>query len=356
MQIATEKSPEYLAAIEGAACVRRSDRAMLRVTGRDRAAWLHNLVTHHVKTVGVGEGNYAFALNVKGRILFDLNLLVREDAILLDVDRRWAEPALKHFGKYIIMEDVQVAEAAELNGRAAMLGPKAAAALAALGCPQAAAMALLGTVPIHVADADAMMFRSDFCGVHAFELAFAPQVEPAILQTLAASARGISGSTDGVDAGADGAGGERAAEISTETLEVLRIEAGIPSPVTELNEDVVPAETGQLARAVSFNKGCYLGQEVVERMHARHVVARLLTGLVIEGQVCPPPGAAILDPAGVNLGQVTSSCHSPALGRPIALGFVKAAAAQAGTALIVEWPGGRAPAITAMPPAPPGRA
>ncbi len=339
MQSATERSSEYRAAIEGAAWVRRSDRSMLRVVGKDRAAWLHNLVTNHVKTVGVGEGNYAFALNVKGRILFDLNLLVREDAILLDVDRRWTEPALKHFDKYIIMEDVQVSEAAELCGRAALLGPKAAAALAALGCPQAARMALLEATPIRIADADALVFRSDFCGVHAFELAFAPQIEPGIIQHLAASVRGVAA--------------ESPAAISMETLEVLRIEAGIPSPVTELNEDVVPAETGQLARAVNFNKGCYLGQEVVERMHARHVVARLLTGLIVEGQVCPPPGAAILDPAGLNLGQVTTSCHSPALGRPIALGYVKVAAAKAGTALIVEWPGERAPAITAMPPARP---
>lgn len=349
MQIATEKTTEYRAAVEGAAWARRPDRAMLRVTGKDRATWLHNLVTHHVKSVGVGEGNYAFALNVKGRILFDLNLLVREDAILLDVDRRWAEPALKHFNKYIIMEDVQVAEAAELSGRAALIGPRAAAALAALGCPQAARMALLEATPIRMADAEALVFRSDFCGVHAFDLAFSAQAEPAVLQHLAAGARSVAGKS----VAGESVSGESAATVSVETLGILRIESGIPYPISEINEDVVPAETGQLARAVNFNKGCYLGQEVVERMHARNVVSRLLTGLVLEGHDVPPRGAAILDAGGVSLGQVTSACHSPALDRPIALGYVKAAAAKAGTALFVEWPGGRAPAIAATPPARP---
>ncbi|MCC7291962.1 MAG: folate-binding protein YgfZ [Phycisphaerales bacterium] len=332
-----QTSGEFRAATEGAAWVLRTDRSMLRVTGKDRATWLHNLVTNHVKTVGVGEGNYAFALNVKGRILFDLNLLVRDEDILLDLDRRWVEPALKHFGKYIIMEDVQVAEAAELSGRAALVGPGAPAALATLGCPQAARMALLGAALIHLADAQALVFRSDFCGVHAFELVFAPQAGPAILQHLAASARSTAG--------------ESAAAVSMETLEILRIEAGFPSPGAELNEDVVPAETGQLARAVNFNKGCYLGQEVVERMHARNVVSRLLTGLLLEGQDVPPRGAGILDAAGANLGQVTSACYSPALDKPIALSYVKAAAAKAGTPLLVEWEGRRVRAMTALPTA-----
>src|SRR5262245_33220267 len=93
---------QYRIATQAAGLLPRTDRGLLDVTGNDRVAWLNNLVTNVVKTLRPGDGNYAFAPNMKGRTVFDLNLLVLEDRIWLDGDRRWLDSARKHLAKYTV--------------------------------------------------------------------------------------------------------------------------------------------------------------------------------------------------------------------------------------------------------------
>ena len=104
-----------------------------------------------------------------------------------------------------------------------------------------------------------------------------------------------------------------------------------------ITDEYLPAETRHLDRAVSYTKGCYLGQEVVERMRSRHVVARLLTALHIDGDVVSPPGARLYTDANQAVGVLTSSCHSIALNRVIGLGYVKASSASPGTNVQLAW-------------------
>jgi folate-binding protein YgfZ len=160
----------------------------------------------------------------------------------------------------------------------------------------------------------------------------------------------------------------KAVPVGDEAVQVRRIEAGIPWPGHEITDEYLPAETRQLDRAVNFQKGCYLGQEVVERMRSRHVVARQLVGLRMEGSTWPTsePGAQatgpsipdlksqILDPDGKPTGQVTSACHSPTLGCPIALAYVRTAHSTPGTQLTLAGDGPtRIPAVvTDLPFAP----
>src|SRR5262249_33657502 len=103
------------------------------VTGRDRAKWLHNLVTNAVTTLKPGDGNYAFAPSVKGRTVFDLNILVLEDFLLLDIDRRWIETARKHLEKYTITEDVLLKDQSEDFARLGVLGPATHEVIARMG-------------------------------------------------------------------------------------------------------------------------------------------------------------------------------------------------------------------------------
>jgi len=357
----------------GPALVDRSYRALLEVRGADRATWLHNLTTNQVKNLGRGEGNYAFVLNIQGRILFDANLLVRADSIWLDLDRRFLETAKKHFAKYVITEDVAVADRSEEFVRLGLVGAKAASLLSELGAPNAAAMAQLNHVTIDLSIADqsrdregadkqnrdcqgavpaavisnrsmpvaVLVVRHDFCGPFAVEL-FVP------------AGKAVDFWRAHVDSG-------RAVPVGNEAVQVRRIEAGIPWPGHEITDEYLPAETRQLVRAVSFQKGCYLGQEVVERMRSRHVVARQLVGLRIdtpspsEGEgrgegpkptgpssalstATTPPlqsgfGHTVLDSDGKPTGQVTSACHSPTLGCPIALAYVRTPHATPGTQL-----------------------
>lgn len=342
---------EYRALGAGPAIVDRSYRALLEVTGADRATWLHNLTTNQVKNLGRGEGNYAFVLNNQGRILFDVNILARAESIWVDLDRRFLQTAKKHFSKYAITEDVTVVDRSEEFVRLGLVGPKAVALLAELGAANAEAMAQLSHVTIQIPEADqshgrkladtntdqnrdcqgavhvsatvnrsmsvaVLVMRHDFCGPFAVEL-FVPA-------DRAVEFRGAM-----IDQ-------HRAIPVGDDAVQVHRIEAGIPWPGHEITDEYLPAETRQLERAVSFQKGCYLGQEVVERMRSRHVVARQLVGLRLDGPPIPALKSEVSDTEGKPMGHVTSSCHSQLLNCPIALAYVKTASSSTGSRLTVS--------------------
>ena len=319
----TDTATEYEAIADGAALVVRGECGLLEVTGADRATWLHNLTTNNVKTLSSGEGHYAFALNVKGRILFDLNLLVRRESIWLDIDRRFLPLARGHFEKYCITEDVTVTDRSDAFARLGLTGGGAKAIAVGLGAPHAAAMPWFATAELTIAGATIEAVRHDFCGRFGLEL-FVPVERVAdVWHYLVDASRSHPAMPAGNDA-----------------VDLHRIEAGIPWPGREITDEYLPAETGQLARAVAFGKGCYLGQEVVERMRSRGVVARQLVGLRFEGETSPPAGSELCDSQGKAVGVVTSVCFSRASGGPIGLGYVKTAAANAGTPLLTSTDGG----------------
>lgn len=320
---------EYGALGQGAGLVNRSHRGLLEVKGKDRQAWLHNLTTHHVKSLSQGDGNYAFVLNVKGRILFDVHIFAEREALFLDIERSFLPVALAHFNKFIIMEDVQVRDRSSEFLQMGLSGAKTAALLAALGFETASQLTLSARRPMHSDNCQLSVSRTDFCGPFGVELSIPVENAEAVYAQL----------TDPKRPG-------HAIPVGKEAVEVRRIEAGIPAAGREITDEVLPAETGQLGRAVSFNKGCYLGQEVVERMRARHVVARQLVGLVfggvpaapgvLSGGVVAAPGVVeLMDEDGKAVGNVTSICHSLMLNRPIGLGYVRTAASAPGTVLHV---------------------
>ncbi len=318
---------EYDAAAKGVALHDRSYRGLIEITGGDRAAWLHNLTTNDIKSVKPGQGRYAFALNIKGRVLFDGNVLALPESLLLDIDRRWVGPAVEHLGKYIIMEDVQLADRSADFARLALVGPKAsevferAGSLASDGgIAQAEACGSLATgEPLHhtevrIGDAVCRVVRHDFAGPAALELI----VPASNALEVWAHLLNIGASVGLVPVGLD-------------ALQVLRVEAGLPWSLEDINGDVLPAETRQIERAVSFTKGCYLGQEIVERMRALGAPAKLLVGLSFDDPVAP---GATLTHDGKTVGRVTSAVRSFTLDCPVGLGYVKSEFAESGTGLL----------------------
>ena len=328
---------EYATLQEGAALIDRSYRGLLEITGADRASWLHNLTTNQVQALQQRQGNYAFVLNLKGRILFDVNILVDETRLWLDIDREFLDLARRHLDKYTITEDVTIRDRSDDFVRLGLAGQHAAAVLAETGTAQASAMAVLDSTELAWSGTKMIMFRNDFCGTQAFEL-FVPADKAVEFWKMLTDRSTPSGVTP----------------VGDDAVEIRRIEAGIPRSGREINQDVLPAETDQLQRAVSFNKGCYLGQEVVERMRSRDVVARQLVGLRIDGSLVPPCGAALQDQEGKSVGILTSTCRSIALGCPIGLGYVKSVAGKAGSALRVVWDNTAADTVVAALPFVPG--
>jgi folate-binding protein YgfZ len=164
------------------------------------------------------------------------------------------------------------------------------------------------------------VLRNDFCGVFAVDL-FVP------VSAAASFEAEIKGPHRPMPA----------CRVDDEVVQIRRIEAGIPWPGAEITDEVLSAETRQLERAVSFQKGCYLGQEIVERMRARKVVAKMLSGLKVSGESVPSVGAEVIADTGAVVGTITSSCHSVALNAPIALAYIKTGFGVNGAALRVKW-------------------
>lgn len=320
-----EIQSQVRAARERGGLLMRADRAVIEITGRDRAAWLHNLVTNTVKTLSPGEGNYTFATNVKGRCVFDAGILALEDRIWLDLDRRWLDAAHKHLGRYIITEDVTLTRREDAV-RFAAIGPAAAPFAARLGCGNLSTMAQWQHAAATVCGAAGRVVRNDFPGLPAADVYLMGATE----NEAAGAARALATELGIV-------------EITREAAAILRIEACIPESIEDIDDTVVPPETGRIEQGISYHKGCYLGQEVIERMRAHNVLARKLVGVAVEAD-SPPPRGAVIAREGTEIGSVTSACWSETLAAPLALGYVKSAYASPGTAIIVRSAAGEAKA------------
>ncbi len=294
---------EYRAAREGAALFDRSHRGLIIATGGDRQAWLHNLVTNRVRDLSPGEGVYAFATDVKGRTQFDLNILVLPAALWLDVDRSIAPAALAHLDRYLITEDVSIAHAGERFARLGCCGPAAAAVAKSLGVGNLTPMPALANV--WVDEPHVRLVRHDFAAGPGFELFLpAEQAAPWWDRIAALPEVTLAGSA---------------------AAEALRIEAGLPAWGADIDDKVIPPETGQIERGISYQKGCYLGQEIIERMRSFGSVARRLVRLEIAD------GAGIAVPASLmqnekEVGRVTSLTRHPLESRWIGLGYVRTTA------------------------------
>lgn len=313
-----DAAAEFSALRKGSALVDRSYRGLIEVTGADRLSWLHNLTTNDVKNLSPGEGNYSFATNIKGRILFDLVILVREECVWIDLDSCFLAGALAHFNKYKIMEDVVIADRTESFVRFALVGESVKETLARLGASHAGVMPRFATAQIDIEGAGCSVLRSDFCGSFAVEL-------------LIPSDRAVATWRSLCDAG----GTCRAAVVGDDAVQLRRIEAGVPWPGLEITDQYLPAETGQYERAVSRTKGCYLGQEIVERMRSRNVVARRLVGVRFDGDTAPFTPVGLESESGELVGQLTSARRSVGGDGCVGLGYVKSEASAAKTTLCV---------------------
>lgn len=314
----------------GAGLFRLEQRGLLRVAGRDRVRWLDGMLSNDVTGLSPGSehsGCYAALLTRQGRIVADFHVLLREDSYWLETARPALAVASETLARFIVADDVTLADASDEVERLALEGPAAAAVLEA-----AAGRGL----PL----ADDACGELELAGASVVAAAFGWSGAPA-RQLFVPAGSGERVAALLLEAGCDL--GLVAAE--PEALEILRVEAGVPRLFAELGPDVLPAEA-RLTRAVSTTKGCYTGQEVVARMHSRGRVGHLLVGIRL-GAADPPlpaPGAEILVDGG-KVGELTSACLSPAEGA-IGLGFVRAARAEPGTPIQV---GGRDGVIAELP-------
>lgn len=324
-----EVEAEYAALRKSVALMDAPHRAVAILTGRDRLSFLQNLVTNDAKALAPGQGCYAYMLNTRGRIVADMNILHGEDSTMLDMDARLIADFCGQLEKFVFAEDVKIRNAADELARLTLAGPNAAAVLrkitdARLELPTAPLSHVrrtAGRTPLTI-------FRNDQCGEVQYEL-IAPCGELVNLWHILHEAGNGHGEPQDT--------GLNLRAIGWSAFNVARIEAGTPLYGIDITDNYLPMETGPwYPRAVSVKKGCYLGQEIVARMHAHNAVARLLVGLKVSGDLLPVAASAVVH-NNSQIGIVTSSCMSPMLGyAPVALGYVRRQDSSIGSELHVN--------------------
>lgn len=296
---------------EGAAVLDDADRFLLEIRGQRAREVFGGLVTHHVEGLEPGAALYAFMLTAKGRPVAEGRFLCLapeegDEVLWADLPGACREATLEHLSRYLPPRLAGHEERTDLV-RLSLVGPEAGQVAEDVLEEGELPGVVLGHREVRLAGVPAPVR--------------AVRREPATgsgldLHLPAGAAAGAWGAlADAAEAAGGGPAGLEAAEIR-------RVELGIPAYGPEIHEGVLPQETGQVPRAVSFEKGCYTGQEVVARIHYRGKVNRHLRGLVFEGDGAPPAAGTELYDGERARGEVTSAAASPRLG-PVALGYVR---------------------------------
>jgi folate-binding protein YgfZ len=274
-------------------------RGKILVTGSDRLRWLNGMVSNAVQSLPEGQGNYSFLLSVQGRIQGDCYVYRRADDLLLDTSTDQLPALMRHLDHFVVMDDVELADVSRDWTALSLAGPRAAQVLATLGfAPSAGELENARMNSAKIGEVPCTVIEAFHVSVPRYELWFAPQHVLAVWETLQA-------------AGANPCG--------LEAVEALRVLDAIPLYGVDLNDRDLPQETAQ-ARALNFSKGCYLGQEIVERIRSRGKVNRQFRQFELHGA---PPATLPLDLRSNDqpVGRITSVA-SPS-GAVLALGFIR---------------------------------
>ena len=283
----TSSSAAQLAALLQEACVARLDHmGWIRVTGEDRVRWLNGMVTNSIQQLQAGEGNYNFLLSVQGRIQGDATIFAEPDALLMQTAASQVPGLMTLLDRFIIMDDVELADATGSQSGLLIAGPKAASLLAQIGLN----VEDLGTLQKRTTPWNATpisVLHTESPLIPRFELWADANTASKLLEALQ-------------NAGA--------VFCDAQSLEWLRLLEGTPLYGKDIRDRELPQETGQ-SRALHFAKGCYLGQEIVERIRSRGNVHRTFSAFRLDGE--PPVAGAPLEADGKQVGELTSVAAIP---------------------------------------------
>jgi len=291
-------------------------RAKISLTGGDRVRWLNGMVTNNIRDLAAGSGVYAFLLNPQGHILGDLYAYNRGESLTVDTDSAQVEKILATFDHYIIMDDVEVANLSEQMTALDIAGPKAREVV----CKAGIELPELPPLQLHDIQCDCewgcvncTVLRTDE-PIDSYEIWLASEHVKPLWNALVAAG---------------------AAPIGFKALELHRVVSGIPRYGVDIRERDLPQETEQ-ARALNFNKGCYVGQEIVERIRSRGAVHRKFSGFLAQGGQAIAPGTKIVT-GEKEVGEITSAAtvRTGGVDKTVALGYIRREASSPGGEVLI---------------------
>ena len=292
-------------------------RAKVMVAGNDRVRWMNGMVSNNIKNLQVNGGNYNFVLNPQGRILGDLYAYNRGEYLLIDTERSQLDSLLTQLRRYIIMDKVELIDRSSELSAIGVQGPKATEILRKAGIHDP------GLEPMQLADSTWNGVTITLTRMASDE--FATYETWANGETLSQLWKAL------LHAGA--------VPVGSEVLEKFRVMIAFPKYGTDIRDRDLPQETGQ-NHALNFTKGCYIGQEIVERIRSRGNVHRAFTKFRLEGDL--PAIGSKLQAEGKDVGEITSVARVPteAGEEMLALGYVRREAVESGAK--ITYPGGEA--------------
>lgn len=310
----TSLANEYKVATERVGLLDRSYVGRLKVRGRDGSDLLNRLSTNNLDDLVVSSGMYTVLTSNKGRIIDLLFVLLMDGHLMVLTSPESRQRVIEWIDFYTFSEDVIIDDQTEETPMLALVGPNAASLLDRLTDQDVSSLSRHYSMQTHIVGVDVTIIRTDFANIPGYDLIISAHHAPYIWEELL-----HKGETEGIQ------------PVGLQTLELVRIENGVPSFGKELGEKFNPLEAG-LLEFVSFNKGCYIGQEVVTRLNTYMKVQKHLVGLSWEPTYVPASNTDLFH-LGTKVGQITSAATSMRLNKGIGLGYVKGDQAQPGIQL-----------------------
>lgn len=296
---------EYRAAREAIALFDTNWHVILSLTGRDRVKYLHAITSNNIQTLADGSGTLALLLTPQGRILAELEIYALPEKLLVLSHASQRERTVTTLKKYVIGSQVKIDDLTDQMGSLSLEGPRAATVIEEVTGLKLADLAEMSIREITIGGSPCYLLRRSHFGQHGAELVASRDALLAIWRKLLASTRAHGGEPIGMMA-----------------LNALRLEAGIPWFPADFNDAMIPHEAALEGTHISFNKGCYTGQEIVERVRSRGHVNRKRVSL--QFSTAQPPALGTKLRAGeAEIGFVTSAAFSPAAGAAIGMGYVR---------------------------------
>jgi folate-binding protein YgfZ len=315
---------EHQAVRKKSGLIDQTHRGKLRLKGKDRTDFLHGMVTNDIKILTPGTGLYAVFTNEKAKMLSDGRIYCLTDGLWIDLEPEVTEKIHKHLDKYTLASDVTIENLSEAFGLLSIYGPSSHGIITQLIGSEPPTKEHASTT-FSLDGVQTFAARNEITGESGYDL-YIPtdRMVPTWNRLI----------------GIGGPYGLR--PVGLDALDSLRIEAGIPRYGIDMDESNFPMEAGLEKRAISYTKGCYIGQETIARADAQGRMNRKLMGLGLTAKTVPAKGLPILAPSSVSgapervVGTITSAVESPTLDRVIAMGYLHRDFTEPGKDVMIE--------------------
>ena len=312
-----DKMSEYQAVRENLGIIDLSSRGKLRLSGKDHLKFLQGMLSNDVMKLEEGKGVYATILTVKGRMISDMKVYKDKESVLLDLEPGLNQKVLELLTKFRLSYKANIDDISETTGLISIQGPKAHKLLESLLEETISKMKEYDFIKRDFRGSELTIVSVNRTGEKGFDLFIDNEDVQHLWEELLEKGRELNTLPFGYD-----------------TLNTLRIEAGIPLYNIDMDENNIPIEAG-IWNALDFEKGCYVGQEVVARIKWRGHVNWHLMGFECDGELPPQIGDEILD-GDRKIGRITSSTFSPGLNKPLSLGYIRREFKNAGTKVQIK--------------------